>query len=212
MGMSLDVDQLYDALGLRAVRYGIAIQRAKLADEVPGEFDGPTIKLNQTYDALERTFYLAHSIGSIAEWSFNREQTSKIVLELRNAKGNAGRPAHSRGSHESSFDSGRLDGALAAYLAFESRTWERAVWLLKDIGHEDSVTDFTNFGRADMESMRIFHTTGKAPVWREFFEQWNEQVRNNLRTVEPFVPRPIPAFRAIVIPKQEIVQEEDGKP
>jgi hypothetical protein len=210
--MSFDVDQLYEALGLRAGRYGIAIQQAKLADEVPGEFDGPTIKLNQRYDAAERTFYLAHSIGSIAEWSLNREHTSKIVMELRDAKRNARRRANSKASDESPSDRGRFDRALAAYLAFESRTWERAVWLLIDIGHEDAVADFTNFGRADMESMRIFHSTGKAPVWREFFREWNEQVRNNSRTVEPFVPRPTPAFRAIAIPKQEIVQEEDGKP
>jgi hypothetical protein len=46
-----------------------------------------------------------------------------------------------------------------------------------------------------------------APVWREFFSSLNEQVRNAI----PFSAPPIPKFRALRIPKQEIVQEGDNE-
>jgi hypothetical protein len=191
------IETLYTALADCAARYGIEVQRAKLDDEMPGEFDGPTITLNRDYDAAERAFYLAHSIGTIAEWSLRPEQSQQVFRELRQA------------NRQRNADQARLERALAAYLAFETTTWEYAVWLLQSTGQDAFAPAFTNFGRADMESMRIFHTTGKAPVWREFFTRWNDVVRRGERSVAPFVARPIPAFRAIPIPKQEIVQEDD---
>lgn len=181
-----------------ARRYDIHVRLVDLDDDVPGEFDGPTIKLNKTYDAAERAFYLAHSIGSIAEWSLQPERSEQVMRGLRQAKAAA------------KTDANRLQPAVQAYLAFENRTWELAAWLLENLGYVNLVPAFTNFGRADMEAMRIFHTTGRAPVWKEFFAGWNEQVRHGQRTVAPFSPREIPAFRAISIPKQEIVQEDDG--
>jgi hypothetical protein len=96
-----------------------------------------------------------------------------------------------------------------AYLAFEQRTWEFAVWLLEELGQESFLAAFVNFGRADMEAMRLLHTTGVAPVWREFFAEWNEQVRRGERVVMPLAACPIPDFQAIRIPKQEIIQEKD---
>ena len=177
-----------------AGRYGIGVRLTDLADDVPGEFDGPNIRLNQTYDATERAFYLAHSIGSIAQWSLHPDSSQEVMRELRAAKAAA--------------DSTRLNDALQAYLAFETRTWEFAVWLLQDLGYAELVPAFTRFGRADMEAMRIFHATGKAPVWNDFFATWNEELRSGARTA--FDPQPIPAFQAIRIPKQEIVQEDDG--
>ena len=57
--------------------------------------------------------------------------------------------------------------------------------------------------------MLIFHRTGEAPVWKDFFARWNEDVRSGARTVPPFPPRPIPPFQPAKIPKQEIVQEDD---
>jgi len=193
--MAHEVQALYEDLVNHAQRYGIQVEQTQLAEDVPGEFDGPAIRLNKQYDATERAFYLAHSIGSIAEWSIHPRQTEEILQELRQAK----KVADS--------DSVRFQRALLAYLAFETRTWEFAVWLLKDTRHEPFVAPFTNFGRADLEAMRVLHTTGKAPVWREFFAMWNEEVAAGRRTVLPFTCRPIPPFQAIKIPKQEIVQE-----
>lgn len=196
--MPTDIEALYADLVKRAPRYGIITKETALADDVPGEFDGPTITLNKDYDAAERAFYLAHAIGSIAEWSIHPDNANEIFQDLRRAK------------QTKRSDAKRLERALAAYLSFENRTWEFAAWLLQDFAHERFAADFSNFARADMEAMRVFHTTGKAPVWREFFATWNEEVRNGAREVTPLVPRPIPSFRARKIPKQEIVQEEDG--
>lgn len=196
--MPNEIESLYADLVKRAAQYGIATSQAALDEEVPGEFDGPTIRLNKHYDARERAFYLAHAIGSIAEWSIHPEQSHEIFQDLRDAK------------RQKRADAQRLQQALAAYLSFENTTWEFAAWLLEDLGHERFAADFSNFARADMEAMRVFHTTGKAPIWREFFASWNEKVRQGKQEVTPLVPRPIPSFRARKIPKQEIVQEEDG--
>jgi hypothetical protein len=194
-----DVATLLANLCKRAGRYGITVGQQPLDGEVPGRFDGPTIVLNQDYDPTERAFYLAHSIGSIAQWSLERERSEQIFRELKAAK-------QKRETAASSFAQ-----ALAAYLDFEETTWERSVWLLGDLEHNAFILAFTNFGRADMESMRIFHSTGKAPVWRDFFAGWNDEIRRGARKVEPLVPRSIPDFRAIKIPEQEIVQEDDGQ-
>jgi hypothetical protein len=192
-----DVDRLYGDLIRRSARYGIVVVECRLDDEVPGEFDGLTITLNDNYDSKERAFYLAHSIGSIAEWSLYRERSQRIMQTLREAK------------RIKTADNDRFERALADYLSFETNTWEFAVWLIVEIGHTRFTMPLTNFGRADMESMRVFHTTGKAPVWRDFFGEWNEQVKRGEQTVTPFLARPIPEFQAIEIPKQEIVQEDD---
>ena len=124
------------------------------------------------------------------------DQSHQIFDEFRRAK------------RKSTSDAARLERALAAYLSFENTTWEFAVWLVANTGNEPFVAAFTNFGRADMEVMRLFHTTGKAPQWREFLAAWNDEVRQGTRSIAPFAPRPIPEFQAIRIPKQEIVQKE----
>ena len=194
--MHLHVESLYEVLLQRAVRYGITVSEADLDDEVPGKFDGLKITVNKNYDAAERAFYLAHSIGSIAEWSIHTDQSHQVFDELRRAK------------RKSTSDAANLERALAAYLSFENTTWEFAVWLVADTGNEPFVAALTSFGRADMEVMRLFHTTGKAPHWREFFAAWNVEVRQGTRSIAPFAPRPIQEFQAIRIPKQEIVQKE----
>jgi hypothetical protein len=193
------VRHLHDDLIERAPGFGIRVGQAKLSDEVPGEFDGLSITLNQEYDAVERAFYLAHSIGSIAEWSLDFDQSNRIFRELERAKQHA------------ATDAARFNRWLDAYLAFENRTWQFATGLLQDTGHSRFIPAFSNFGRADMEAMRQFHTTGQAPVWRDFFAAWNEQVRRGVRTIEPFAARPIPDFQAVKIPQQEIVQEDGGE-
>jgi len=190
-----ELQSLYESLEQRASRYGIIVSLAQLKDEVSGEFDGPTINVNENCKATERAFYLAHAIGSIAEWSLHFDRSNDTVQELRRAK-------KERGSE-------RFDCALNDYLAFEQRTWDSAVWLLKDTGYTSFTSEFTSFGRADLAAMRIFHTTGKAPVWRDFWSAWTEAVRTGEQHVTPFCERAIQDFRAVKIPKQEIVQEDD---
>ena len=64
--MATDIENLHVDLVKCASRYGITVSEVDLANDVPGEFDGPTIKLNRNYDASERAFYLAHG-ASIAK-------------------------------------------------------------------------------------------------------------------------------------------------
>jgi hypothetical protein len=197
--MGNHIERLYADLVARAAQYGISVGQAELDNEVPGEFDGVSITLNNDYDPAERVFYLAHSIGSIAEWSIQRDRSSRVFRELREAK------------RTKDVDKACFERALSEYLSFETRTWEFAVWLFHETGHTELLAAFVNFGRADMEAMRIYHATGRAPVWREFFTAWNEEVRRGVRRVEPLTVRPIPPFQAAAIPKQEIVQEDDGE-
>ncbi len=132
--MASDVTKLQENLIVWAAGYGIAVGQADLDDDIAGKFDGPSIVLNEEYDPTERAFYLAHSIGSIAEWSIRPNQSQQIISELRQAK------------QQRDVDEARFDGALAAYLSFENTTWEYAVWLLQNVGQKHFVPQFTNFG------------------------------------------------------------------
>jgi hypothetical protein len=181
-------------LAARAAKYGISVNEKRMKDDAAGEFDGPTIHLNQHYESAEQTMYLAHAIGSIAEWSLHFNRSRQTIDQLQTAKRKT--------------DETALRRALASYLGFEERTWERSAWLLVDLGYHKLVPEFTVFGRADLESMRIMHMTGSAPMWRDFYDRWKEEVSRGTRNVKPFAPRPIAPFQAVPIPKQEIVQED----
>jgi hypothetical protein len=195
--MSLDIKKVHEDLLTRARAYAILVGSTKLKTEVAGKFDGRTITLNQQYDPAEQCFYLAHAIGTIAEWSLHRSDCDAIFRELKTSK------------RQQTTNPDRLTRAVAVYVDFETKTWGRARWLVEDTGHRDVVKPLTNFGRADLEAMQIFHMTGKAPVWSDFYAQWNAEVERGARTVAPFASRPIPPFEPIRIPTQEILQEED---
>jgi len=57
--------------------------------------------------------------------------------------------------------------------------------------------------------MVVFHRTGKAPAWPEFFGDWKRRVESGEIRVEPFIPRPITPFRPIRIDEQKVLQERD---
>ena len=192
--MSIDMLAVRRDLVARASGHGISVHEGRLKDDTAGKFDGPTITLNLEYETAEQTIYLAHSIGSIAEWSLHFDRSYQAISELRQAKRQK--------------DAKLLQQAIASYLAFEERTWESSAWLLIDLSHAWLLSEFTTFGRADLESMRILHATGSAPVWRDFYADWKRDVTSGVRKTDPFVPRPITKFLAIRIPKQEIVQED----
>ena len=66
--------------------------------------------------------------------------------------------------------------------------------------------------RADIEAIVGFHRDGIAPVWHEFFDQWNREVQDGRRRLLPFEPRAIPPFMPRWIEPQEVIQEVDGLP
>jgi hypothetical protein len=171
----------------------------RLPPETPAVFDGPTVTLDPGYDPESRCYYLAHALGSIAQWSTDTAATRAVFDEVHAAE--ASREADPR----------RFERAVAGHLAFEERSSGHAVWLLADLGHDRAVPGYTTFFRADLAAVDEYHRTGAAPVRREFYPAWEEGVARGRVRVRPFDPRPVPAFRAVPIPRQEVLREEDGE-
>lgn len=192
----MDFERMKADLKRRAESYAVRVLANSLPPETPAIFDGPTITIDPISDSESQSFYLAHALGSIYQWSTETTATQSIFDELHAAEG-------SRGSE-------RFERAVAAHMAFEERTSGHAVWLLADLGHDRAVPEYTTFFRADMESIREYHRTGAAPIWREFFSAWKESVARERIEVQPFEPRPMQPFRAVPIPKQKVFREEDG--
>jgi hypothetical protein len=196
--MIQDIPTLYDRLRTRAETYGIRVREARLGPETAGTFDGLSVTMNDKYDPAERCFYLAHALGSIAQWGRDPKRAQAVFDELRAAK--------------RAKDAGRLARAIHDHRAFEDTSSDYAVWLLADLGRADAIPSYTTFARADIEAVTEFHRRGVAPVWRDFFGRWKEEAARGQRAVQPFTPRPVPAFRPVKIDTQEIIQERDGKP
>ena len=175
--------------------HGIDVRRKDMDVEKPGEFDGPTLTINPKHDREALSFYAAHALGSIYQWSTDFEHSRKVFDGLRDAKKEAGRP--------------RFEEALGRWRQFEAASSDHAVWTLARIGHEEAVRPYTVFFRADIEAMTIFHRTDKEPRWPDFFAEWKEKVSTGEIRIEPFRPRPIGPFKPVKIEKQEVLQEHD---
>lgn len=162
--------------------------------EKPGVFDGPTITINPKHDQEAASFYLAHSFGSISQWSTNFERAQTIFDELRDSKKRQGE---------------RFETALKAWRLFEQTSSDHAVWVLEHVGHAEAIPPYTVFFRADIEAMTVFHRTGKEPPWPDFFAAWKEKVGRGEIRIDPFRPKPVARFRPVRIEKQEVLQERD---
>jgi len=173
---------------------GIAVQEQVLKPEKAGEFTGKKVTMNRDYAAEERLYYFIHAIGSIVLWSTSKKAVQHMFDELRDAKENRqDRPE-------------RLERMIERYREFEIESSELAVGLLIELGHLDVIPAYTNFMRADLDSMTEFHRTGRAPVWHDFFKKWNEDVAAGKRVPKPFAHKQIPPFDPLEIEKQEILQ------
>ena len=194
--MALDFDQVYEAVCRWAKSRGITVHHSQLKPNKAGEFDGNSATMNTAYSVEERTYYLAHALGSMIRWSLSLPKIQQLFYELRTAK------------KDKQIDPERLERAIDEYRAFEVESSEFAVWLLAHLGHAVAIPYFTNFMRADLEALTQFHRLGRAPVWRDFFADWNQQVAQGRRSVPPFSAKPIPAFGPKPIEIQEILQEQ----
>jgi hypothetical protein len=192
--------RLYSDLADRAAQYGVRVGARTLPPETPAVFDGPTVTLDPGYDLESRSYYLAHAVGSIAQWAVDHDRSRAVFGELRAAK--AARQK----------DPARFERAVAEHQAFEERSSGHAVWLLTDLGHAWAIPSYTVFFRADLAAIAEFHRTGTAPVWCDFYPEWKRRAARGEVEVRPFDPRPVSAFRPVPIPKQEVVREEDGEP
>ena len=174
--------------------HGVRVRLRQMEIEKPGEFDGPCITINPEHDREACCFYLAHSFGSIHQWSTDAGRARKVFDDLRDTKQKAGM---------------EFEQALEAWRLFEQTSSDHAVWALAEIGHGQVVEPYTVFFRADIEAMTLFHRTGKEPPWPEFFARWKDRVAKGEIPIEPFHPKPIRPFTPIRIEKQEVLQERD---
>jgi len=189
-------EQVFGDLKRFITAHDVQILTRRMDVEKPGEFDGPTITINPVHDLEARCYYLAHSFGSICQWSLHIEQARKVFENLRQAK-TAGRMGPT------------FDRAVAAWRQFEQTSSGHAVWTLDEIGHDDVIPPYSVFFRADIEAMTVFHKTGKEPPWPEFFADWKRRVASGEVEVEPFRPKPVPRFRPVRIETQDVLQERD---
>ena len=173
---------------------GIQVRFRQMEDEKPGEFDGPSITVNPAHDREACSFYLAHSFGSIYQWSTDSDHAKKVFETLRDAKMEKG---------------AEFEKALEVWRTFEETSSEHAAWTLEAIGHARVIDPYTVFFRADIEAMTIFHRTGKEPAWPDFFAEWKQRIARGELRVDPFRPKPVARFRPVPIEKQEVLQERD---
>ena len=185
---------LFDDLERLITPHGVQVRLRKMEVEKPGEFDGPSITINPKHDREACSYYLAHSFGSIYQWSTGFEHAKKVFEDLRDAKRSKG-PS--------------FEATLQAWRVFEQISSEHAVWAIAEVGHPESIDPYTVFFRADIEAMTAFHRTGKEPRWPDFFAEWKQRVATGEVQVEPFQPRPIASFTPVRIEKQEVLQERD---
>jgi hypothetical protein len=189
-------DQIYESVRNWAEAHSIPVTKSQLPAGKAGEFDGLSIIMNSAFGPEERVYYLTHAIGSIVCWSLDGNSVQEMFDELRHAKE---KPESTQAD---------LDLAIDRYRNFETESSRFAVWLLGELGQDSVVARYTNFMRADIESMTEFHRNGRAPVWRVFFARWNDEVAYGKRDIAPFQPRPIPPVRRVRIERQEILQQQ----
>ena len=192
--MTSRTGDLFDDLERFITAQGVEVRLKNMDVEKPGVFDGPSITINPVHDREAASYYLAHSFGSIYQWSTDFEAAQKVFHELRDAK---------------KTKDPRFEDALQAWRRFEQTSSEHAVWLLDHAGHADAIAGYTVFFRADIEAMSVFHRTGKEPRWPDFLAEWKEKVSRGEIRIEPFRPKPVARFRPVRIEKQEVLQERD---
>jgi hypothetical protein len=194
--MGISGAELLDGLAEFVRSRGIELRTRNMDVEKPGEFDGPSITINPKHDRQALSFYAAHALGSIYQWSTDFEHAQKVFDDLRQAKETGG-------------EADRFEESLAQWRRFEATSSDHAVWVLGDIGHAGAIEPYTVFFRADIEAMTIFHRTGKEPRWPDFFAEWKQKMARGEIRVEPFHPRPMAPFKPVKIEKQEVLQEHD---
>jgi hypothetical protein len=190
-------ENLFHDLRRYVAAYGISVPLKTMDVEKPGEFDGLSITINPAHDAEARSYYLAHAFGSIAQWSTDFKAAEKVFQELRTAVSRRRK------------DPERFVEALKAYRRFEQTSSEHAVWVLEQVGHPEAIRTYSVFFRGDLEAMTIFHRTGYAPRWPDFYAQWKRRAKSGEVWAEPFRPRPFSRFQPVGIEQQEVVQQRD---
>lgn len=166
--------------------------------DTPAVFDGLTVVLNDGHDLTELACYLVHSFGSIAGWSLETARVKEVFEELRASK------------EVKDSEPARFERALADFRRFEEASAEFAVGVLEATGDGALTPEVSEFFRADLEAITLFHRTGALPVWKEFLSAWRRDVAEGRRPAHPFQPRLAPPFTPVRIERQEVKQGVPG--
>ncbi len=177
---------------------GIEVHWRQMAPDTPAVFDGLSIVLNDRHDLTELACYLVHSFGSIAGWSLETTRVTQVFEELRAAK------------EVKEAEPERFEHALATFRQFEEASSGFAVGVLEITGDTALIADVSEFFRADVEAITLFHRTGALPVWSEFLAGWRRDIAEGRRPRRPFEPLTAPPFTPARIERQEVKQGVRG--
>jgi hypothetical protein len=173
---------------------GVAVGWRRMKPDTPAIFDGLSIVLNDDHALGETAYYLVHSLGSIVGWSVDTARVKHLFEELRASK--ATKDA----------EPDRFERALAAFRAFEEASSAIGVGILHRTGLAELAADFSEFFRADLEAISLFHRTGALPIWSEFLAAWHRDLAAGRREPRPFAARETPPFTPVKIDEQEVKQ------
>ena len=179
---------------------GVSVGWRRMKPDTPAIFDGLSIVLNDDHELGEITYYLVHSLGSIVGWSVDTPRVKQLFEELRASK------------ETKDVEPERFERALATFRRFEEASSEIGVGILDRTGLGSLADDFSEFFRADLEAITIFHRTGILPIWSEFFAAWHRDLAEGRREPRPFAARETPAFTPVKIEVQEVKQGVRAEP
>jgi hypothetical protein len=192
--MTLNWSAIFARLKDRIESAGVCVEAARLGPQTTGVFDGLSITTNADCDHETQSYNLVHSFGHVVQWSLERPRCEALYEELSTAKARR---------HK---DQRTIERALNEFREYEEEASSYAAWLLIDTGSAAAVDTFTPFARADIEAIVSYHRDGIAPVWNDFFADWQSRVARKEIEVCEFEPKPIPHFIPIPIAPQEVIR------
>jgi hypothetical protein len=192
--MAIDWSAIFTRLKDRIESTGVCVRAMRLGPQTTGVFDGLSITTNSECDLETQSHNLVHSFGHIVQWSLEHQRCAALYEALYAAK---------ERRHE---DRRALERALGEFREYEEEASGYAAWLLIDTGSAEALASFTPFARADIEAIVSYHRDGIAPVWNDFFADWQTRAARKEIEVSPFDPKPIPPFTPGPIAPQEIIR------
>jgi hypothetical protein len=192
--VSLDWSSVHQRLKDRIDASGVCVRSQLLGPETTGVFDGLTITTNSGCDLETQCHNMGHAFGHLAQWSLEGARWRELHETLYSAKG-----------HKLQ-DPRALEQVLQEFRWYEEEASAYAAWLLIDTGNAAAIESFTPFARADIEAIVSYHRDGEAPIWSEFFEDWQARARRGEIVVREFVPKPIPSFQPVANEAQAVIR------
>ena len=192
--MSLDWSCVHQRLKDRIEASGVRVRSQLLGPETTGVFDGLTITTNSACDLETQCHNMGHAFGHLAQWSLEGRRCLELHEALYSAK-----------DHKL-LDPPALERVLQEFRWYEEEASGYAAWLLIDTGNAQAIASFTPFARADIEAIVSYHRDGVAPIWSEFFEDWQARARRGEIVAQEFIPKPIPPFQPVPIEPQAVIR------